>query len=85
MNDKSSILTYVSGTWSTLWGLATSQQISVLVGILGVIGGLTMNYYFKKREDKRQQADEMRKQADERRKSELHEITLKAMANNQEE
>jgi hypothetical protein len=41
----------------------------MLVGI----AGLCVNYYFKKRDDKYKQAEEMRKQ-------QLHEITLKTMA-----
>lgn len=73
MADKASITTYIGGGISAFWGLVTSQEFGILIGMLVGIAGLCVNYYFKKRDDKYKQAEEMRKQ-------QLHEITLKNMA-----
>lgn len=73
MADKASITTYIGGGISAFWGLVTSQEFGILIGMLVGIAGLCVNYYFKKRDDKYKQAEEMRKQ-------QLHEITLKTMA-----
>ncbi|MBB68003.1 MAG: hypothetical protein CMP19_10785 [Rickettsiales bacterium] len=75
MADKSSIATYIGGGISAFWGFLASQEFGIVFGVLVSAVGLSMNYYFKRREDKRQQAEE-------RRKRELHEITLKAMKEN---
>lgn len=73
MADKASITTYIGGGISAFWGIVTSQEFGILIGMLVGIAGLCVNYYFKKRDDKYKQAEEMRKQ-------QLHEITLKTMA-----
>jgi hypothetical protein len=78
MADKASITTYIGGGISAAWGLVTSQEFGILIGMLVGIAGLCVNYYFKKREDSY-------KRAEERRKQELYEITLKTMAENQKE
>jgi len=78
MADKSSIATYIGGGISAFWGFLASQEFGIVFGVLVSIVGLSMNYYFKKREDKRQQAEA-------RRKQELHDLTLKAMASNTED
>lgn len=74
MADKASITTYIGGGISAFWGIASSQEFGIVIGMLVGVAGLCMNYYFKKRDDKY-------KQADERRKQELHDITLRNMAN----
>jgi uncharacterized membrane protein YuzA (DUF378 family) len=74
MADKASITTYIGGGISAFFGFITSQEFGILFGMVIGIAGLFMNYYFKKREDKYKQAEEMRKQ-------QLHEITLQNMAN----
>ena len=78
MADKSSIATYIGGGISAFWGFLASQEFGIVFGILVSVVGLSMNYYFKTREDKRQQAEE-------RRKRELHEMTMKTMAANRED
>jgi len=78
MADKSAITTYIGGGISAFWGFLASQEFGIVFGVLVSVVGLSMNYYFKKREDKRQQAEE-------RRKQELHAITLKTMAKNTED
>jgi hypothetical protein len=78
MSDKASITTYIGGGISAISGIVTSQEFGIIFGMLVGIAGLSLNYYFKKRED-------MRSQAEERRKQELHEITLKVMAEKQKE
>jgi len=77
MADKSSIATYIGGGFSAFWGIVTSQEFGILIGMLVGIAGLCMNYYYKQRDDKY-------KLADERRKQELHDVTLRAMANNED-
>ena len=77
MADKSSIATYIGGGISAFWGILTSQEFGILIGMLVGIAGLCLNYYYKKRDDKY-------KLADERRKQELHDATLRAMANSEE-
>jgi hypothetical protein len=77
MADKSSIATYLGGGFSAFWGIVTSQEFGILIGMLVGIAGLCMNYYYKQRDDKY-------KLADERRKQELHDVTLRAMANNED-
>lgn len=77
MADKSSITTYIGGGISAAWGILTSQEFGIVFGMLVGIAGLCLNYYFKKRDDKY-------KLAEERRKQELHELTIKAMAENKE-
>ena len=77
MADKSSIATYIGGGISAFYGFIASQEFGIVFGVLVSIVGISMNYYFKKREDRRQQADE-------RRKQELHDATLRAMANSDE-
>lgn len=49
------------GLW-TFVSVLTSSQAGVLAGIVGVVGGLLMNWYFKRREDTRQRAEDRRKQ-----------------------
>ena len=77
MPDKSSIATYIGGGISAFWGFLASQEFGIVFGVLVSAVGLSMNYYFKRREDKRQQAEE-------RRKRELHDVTLRAMVNNED-
>lgn len=77
MADKSSITTYIGGGISAAWGILTSQEFGIVFGMLVGVAGLCLNYYFKKRDDKY-------KLAEERRKQELHELTIKAMAENKE-
>ncbi len=77
MADKSSIATYIGGGISAFWGFLASQEFGIVFGVLVSAVGLSMNYYFERREDKRQQAEE-------RRKRELHDVTLRAMVNNED-
>ena len=77
MSDKSSIATYIGGGISAFWGFLASQEFGIVFGVLVSAVGLSMNYYFKRREDKHQQAEE-------RRKRELHDVTLRAMVNNED-
>lgn len=77
MADKSSITTYIGGGISAFWGFLASQEFGIIFGMLIGAAGLCLNYYFKKRDDRY-------KLADERRKQELHEITIRAMAESKE-
>jgi hypothetical protein len=75
MADKSSIATYIGGFISAFWGIATSQEFGIFIGMLMSAVGLCLTYFYKRREDKY-------KQADERRKQEIHEITMQNLRNN---
>jgi uncharacterized membrane protein YgaE (UPF0421/DUF939 family) len=73
MTDKASITTYVGGGLSALWGVMTSQEFGILAGVFIGVVGLLVNFYFKLRDDKYKQNDEIRKQ-------QLHNLTIKKVA-----
>ncbi len=73
MTDKASITTYVGGGFSALWGVMTSQEFGILAGVFIGVVGLLVNFYFKLRDDKYKQAEEIRKQ-------QLHNLTIREMA-----
>lgn len=63
MIDRSSTVTYMSGTLTALWGFVTSQEFGIFAGVLIGLLGLAVNVYYK--------------QKDERRKQEIHALQLK--------
>lgn len=62
MTDKASITTYVGSSLSAFYGFLFSQEFGVIAGVsIGALG-LLVNIYFKLRDDKYKQADQVRKQ-----------------------
>lgn len=45
------------GAGTTLIAWLLSSQGAALVGIVGVVGGLSMQWYFKRRQDRREQEE----------------------------
>lgn len=73
MTDKASITTYIGGSLSAVYGFLSSQGFGVIAGVsIGALG-LVVNIYFKLRDDKYKQNDEIRKQ-------QLHNLTIREMA-----
>jgi len=59
------------GSVAVLGGL-TANEFAAFCGGSAALGGLLVQLYFKRRDDRRKRADEQRKQAEEQRKQELH-------------
>lgn len=55
-------MTY-GGAAGTFVGFLLSSEGAALVGIVGVIGGLVIQFYFKRRQDKREQEEHAAKMA----------------------
>lgn len=55
MIDKSSTVTYASGTLTALWGFVTSQEFGIFAGVLIGLLGLLVNIYYKQKDEKRKQ------------------------------
>lgn len=62
MTDKASMTTYAGSALSAVWGVMTSQEFGILAGVLIGVVGLLVNFYFKLRDDRYKQAEELRKQ-----------------------
>ncbi|ANB27217.1 hypothetical protein A6F57_19760 [Alteromonas stellipolaris] len=62
MTDKASMTTYAGSALSAVWGVMTSQEFGILAGVIIAVAGLLVNFYFKMRDDKYKQAEEIRKQ-----------------------
>ena len=71
ITDKASAITHTTSVLTALWGVVTSQEFAVFAGIIISLCSLLITYHFKRK-------DEKRKQADERRKEELHQLKLKS-------
>ncbi len=50
-----------AGAGTSLFGWFTSNEFAVLVGTLLAIGGFIVNWYYRHKEDKRQQAEHDRR------------------------
>jgi hypothetical protein len=50
-----------TGAGASVFGWLLSNEFAVLVGVLIAIGGFCVNWYYKHKEDKRQQAEHDRR------------------------
>lgn len=60
MTDKPSIITYIAGGLTGLWGMMTFEHIVAITGILIGVTGLAVNTYYKHKQDKREQERHVR-------------------------
>jgi hypothetical protein len=49
------------GAGTTIFGFLTSSQGAALIGVCGVIGGLLIQWYYRRRQDRREQAEHERR------------------------
>lgn len=47
--------TTAAGSTTALWGWFTSSEFGVMVGAIGVVVGIWLQWYYKRKEDRRRQ------------------------------
>ena len=60
MEKHSSAVSYITGGSLFSWGTITLNDVAMLVGILTGLGTFVVNWYYKRKEDKRLEADRVR-------------------------
>jgi hypothetical protein len=56
------------GAGAAIFGWLTSSGFGVLIGAIGVVAGLLMQWYFNRRRDRREEAADRRAQAEHERR-----------------
>lgn len=60
MEKHSSAVSYITGGSLFSWGTLTLNDVAMLVGICTGLGTFLVNWYYKRKEDKRLEADRVR-------------------------
>ena len=60
MEKHASSVSYITGGSLFSWGTITLNDITMIVGIATGLGTFLVNWYYKRKEDKRLEADRVR-------------------------
>ena len=60
MEKHSSAVSYITGGSLFSWGTLTLNDVAMIVGICTGLGTFLVNWYYKRKEDKRLEADRVR-------------------------
>ena len=60
MEKHSSVWAYLTSLGTALFGGVTLQDVALWVGIVTALGTFLVNWYYKRKEDKRLEADRVR-------------------------
>ena len=60
MEKHSSSVSYITGGSLFSWGTITLNDVAMIVGICTGLGTFLVNWYYKRKEDKRLEADHVR-------------------------
>ena len=60
MEKHASSVSYITGGSLFSWGTLTLNDVAMIVGITTGLGTFLVNWYYKRREDKRLEADRVR-------------------------
>ena len=60
MEKHSSSVSYITGGSLFSWGTLTLNDVAMIVGITTGLGTFLVNWYYKRKEDKRLEADRVR-------------------------
>lgn len=60
MEKHSSAVSYITGGSLFSWGTLTLNDVAMIVGICTGLGTFLVNWYYKRKEDKRMEADRVR-------------------------
>ena len=60
MEKHSSVWAYLASLSTALFGGVTLQDVALWVGIITALGTFLVNWYYKRKEDKRLEADRVR-------------------------
>ena len=60
MEKHASSVSYITGGSLFSWGTLTLNDVAMIVGIATGLGTFLVNWYYKRKEDKRMEADRVR-------------------------